>query len=266
MRFTAPHAIAAFSLLHLVVTAAAADAPVAGDAQELARWVMTYHRDPRPDELVARVRQMVEFKTLRTDRPEANEVFLAKVMEANPGKVAEWLESLRDLAPEDAAVVHRAARLSQTREGAQWLERNGLADVAASPLPPLLAGGPMVTEPFHLDQLWEWFFATGDDAPVRQVIGCFALAPADPRDGEQLPGPPDDAADVAAAARFRLARPAIWSTTALAIQDDRVFEILQAVAAEGRVPPRGQAWLERALAVVTDQRERRKAEGGPPGQ
>lgn len=249
----------------LVAAAAAAAPPSAAPTrEELGRWVMTYHEHPTPDEFVVRVRQMVEFRTLRTSRPEANEVFLAKIMEANAGRVAGWLDDLRDLAPEDAAVVHRAAWASRTRAGLDWLERNGQGDLAAAPPPPLLADEPMAFEPHHLDQLWEWFFATGDERPVRRIIGFFALAPGDPQLPGDLPAPPADPADVAASAGFRLARPAVWSAAALAAQQDRVLEILRAVAAENTLPPRGQAWLEQAVAIATERRARAAADAGEP--
>lgn len=223
---------------------------------------MTYYEHPAPDEFVVRVRQMIEFGTLRTSRPEANEIFLAKIMEVNPGRVAGWLDELRDLAPEDAAVVHRAAWASQTKEAREWLERNGQGDLAASPPPPLLSDEPMSCEPFHLDQLWEWFFATGEEEPVRRIIGFFALAPGDPQGPGELPAPPADPADVAAAAGFRLARPAVWSAAALATHQDRVFEILKAVEADNELPPRGRAWLAQAIAIATEQRARAAAHAG----
>lgn len=238
-----------------VAAAAAAGSPAAPPtSEELETWLMTYYEHPAPEEFVERVRQMVELGTLRTNRPEANQIFLAKVMEANPGRLAGWLDELRDLAPEDAAVVHRAASASQTREGREWLERNGQGELAASPPPPILANEPMLFEPYHLDQLWEWFFATGDERPVRRIVGFFVMAPSDPQGPGELPAPPADPTDVAASVGFRLARPAVWSTAALATQQDRVFEILKAIEADNKLTPRGRAWLEQAIAIATQRR------------
>lgn len=238
--------------------AGAADPPAKPTVAQLAQWVMTYYQHPAPDEFVVRVRQMVELKTLRGNRPEANEIFLAKLIEANPAKVAGWLDELKDLKPEDAAVVFRAASISQTPEAKQWLEKNGQAELAKKPAPPLIAGGPMAFEPYHLDQLWEWFFATGDDKPVRRVIGFFHLVPSDPSKPGEMPSPPADKNDRIAAANFRVGRPAVLSATSLAIQQDRVFEILKACEAEGKLPPRGQAWLKQAIEIATAERAKRK--------
>lgn len=235
-----------------------AKTPPKPTVQELSQWVMTYYQHPEPDQFVVRVRRMAEFKVLRGNRPEANEMFLGKVMEANPKRIADWLDELSDLEKEDAAVVHRAAWVSQTEEAKSWLKKHDLAELADQPPPPLLANAPMVFEPYHLDLLWEWFFATGDDKPVKRIIGFFHLLPSDPEPG-QLPTPPSDKADRFSAVNYRTGRPAFMSTLSLAVQQDRVLEILKACEHDPAAKPRCRAWITQAIQLAEQQRAKAKA-------
>nr|NIO08536.1 hypothetical protein [Deltaproteobacteria bacterium] len=69
------------------------------------------------------------------------------------------------LLPEnDLTTLKRAVWYSGTDEGAAWLRANGAADLADGPPPALLADRPVLKmEPRHIDQLWEWYFATGEE-------------------------------------------------------------------------------------------------------
>lgn len=237
------------------VSLRAQDAPKI-DRAALGRRVMTYYTKPEPEKFVELVRLMVEAKVLRTGRPEANVVFLAKVMQANPDKLSEWLDALADLEAADAEILRKAAWASLTDQGKKWLTDHGHAELAKKPGPPLLVGGPMAFEPYHLDQLWEWFFATGEEQPVRRVIGFMNLLPSDPQPGE-LPKPPANAQDRAAAANFRVGQPAFMSTLSLAIQQDKVFEILKKTEKDPALQPRAKAWLKNAIDIASVERAKR---------
>ncbi|MBM4002970.1 MAG: hypothetical protein FJ295_06720 [Planctomycetes bacterium] len=229
---------------------------------ELGRWVMSFYRHPEPDQITRRVRQMAELKLLRGNRPEAYEMFLGQVMRANPDKIADWLDELNDLPVVDRAVVHRAAWVSQTDEAKKWLLDHGKVELSRRAPPPIVAGGPMAFEPYHLDQLWEWFFATGDDKPVRRIVDFFQIAPSDPQPGE-MPSPPEDTTNRAAMANFRIARPAIISAVSLAIQHDRVLEILKECEKDPMLKDRARAWLLNVIKIAEEKRGKPAPETKP---
>lgn len=116
----------------------------------------------------------------------------------------------------------------------------------------------MAFEPYHLDMLWEWFFATGEDKPVRSTVSYFNLAPSEPKAGSsELPGPPEDKSNRAAMANFRIAHPAVWSSVGLAIQHDRVFEILQQIGTDPALKPMQKAWVRQAIKIAGEERAKR---------
>lgn len=224
---------------------------------ELSQWVMTYYQHPEPERFVGRVREMAQAGMLHSNRPDTNVMFLGKVMEKNPAKIAAWLDALADLPASDITVLQRAAWYSQTAEGKGWLEAHGQAELVKA-RPPLLGDGPMAFEPYHLDMLWEWFFATGDAKPVRSIVSYFNLAPSEPKAGSsELPRPPEDKNNAVAMGNFRIARPAVWSSIGLAIEHDRVFEILQQIDTDPALKPMQKMWVGQALKVAGEERAKR---------
>ena len=67
---------------------------------------MTYYQHPEPERFVGRVREMAQAGMLHSNWPDTNVMFLGKVMEKNPAKIAAWLDALADL---------RMARLNSSR-------------------------------------------------------------------------------------------------------------------------------------------------------
>ncbi len=245
-----------------------------GPEQRLSEQMMTYYQHPEPDKFVEIVKNLVLFERIRGSRPDQNVMFLGKIMAQNPVKVAGWMDALGfldDLAPRDAAVMHRAAWYSGTVEAKVWLKAHGHADLAQQGPPPLLDNAPMAFEPYHLDMLWEWFFATGEDAPVRRIIGCFRFAPAAPLpDSLELPQQPaattDRVAGEIAQANYRLAHAAVWSTTANAVTHQRVFDLLQKTSADPALDPMGKAWVMQTLKIATKWRAEDSAQTPSPGK
>ncbi len=88
--------------------------------------------------------------------------------------------------------------------------------VGRQPAPPLIAGGPMVLEPYHLDLMWEWFFATGAKEPVLLIVDKFSLNPQDPGDVELPPVPNRQGVDRPRSAAASIGRTAVWSAASLA--------------------------------------------------
>lgn len=216
---------------------------------EIGQWVMGYYRDPQPDAVPERVRQMSELKLLKTERPDANQMFLGRIMAANPDRIAAWMDGWKDLPEADREVLQRAVWMSQTREGEAWLKEHGQTELASQAAHPLLTGAPMVLEPYHLDMLWEWFFATGDAAPVKQIVGKYNLLRDDPG-AEDLPQQPAPGLDRPTTLRQTIGRVAVWSSASLASSHDRLLENLQEIQMDPKLPERSGAWLKRVIEIA----------------
>ena len=248
-------------LIATTLTIAAAETD---PAQRLSERVMTYYQHPAPEKFVDMVKTLVLLEKMRGSWPDQNVMFLGKIMAQNPAKIAGWMDELsflEDLMPKDAAVLQRAAWYSGTAEAKAWLTAHGHADLARQGPPPLLGNAPMTFESYHLDMLWEWFFATGEDAPVHRIIAFFRLAPSAPLpDSLELPQPPAATADQAASdiamANFRIAYAAVWSTASNAATHPRVFGLLQKTSADPSLDPMQKAWVLQALKIATDWRRK----------
>jgi hypothetical protein len=254
---------------------------------ELGQWIMTYYLHPEPEQFVERVRSMSKVGMLHdpspTARPDANVMFLGKIMAANPTKISEWLDALSSLPVEEKVVVNRAAWYSGTAEANAWLQEHGEVALAKSPRPTLLAERQVMNmQPYHLDELWEWFFATGEAKPVGRIVSLFSLAHEPPRkDTSDLLAPPKKpiAGSASKADRqrpkngqiskmsdeslyrlriknYRLLKPAMWSCTSLAIQQNRVLEILKNMESD-HYHTGIKAWLGQIIKIAEDVRAKK---------
>ena len=242
----------AFALLADVPTTAenTADAAIAtATVQDLSKWVMNYYRKPDPQTIPARVRRMSELKMIVNGRPEANQMFFGQLMHSNPDKVAAWMDVWKDLPEADRNVLVQAAWISQTEEGKQWLAKNGHKELAEKKGHPMVTGEAMVLEPYHVDMLWEWFFATGDKAPIIQIVGKFNMLNADPGD-EELPAKPAPGVDRATYLRQTIGGVAVWSASSLAVQHEKLLAILKELTKHPQLPDRGGKWLTRVIEIA----------------
>lgn len=222
--------------------------------KDISQWVMGYYRQPQPDLIADKVRKMSELKMLQTDRPAAHEMFLGRVMAANPKRIADWMNGWMDLPELDRQMLQRAVWMSQTDEGKAWLKEHGHAELAAKEAHPLLTGGAMVLEPYHMDMLWEWYFATGEAAPVKQIVGKYNLLTDDPG-AEGLPQRPAPGADRATMLRQAIGGSAVWSSASLASSHDRLLVILKEIQPDPQLPPRAGAWLKRVIEIAERNRK-----------
>jgi hypothetical protein len=240
-------------------------APV--NRQELSKWVMTYYQNPVPDELVQKVKEMSAAGLLHDPgpnaRPDANVMFIGKIMAANAKQIPEWMDALSSLPDAEIKVLKRAVWYSGTAQGTAWLIKNGEADLANGPRPMLLANKQaMEMQPYHIDQLWEWFFATGEEEPIARIISLFSLAHELPNEKTlDLLAPPTESDDKTQSRiqlyNYRLLKPALWSTTSLAINHDRVLEILK--QAEKKHYHAGiKAWVGQVVRIAEAERAKRK--------
>ena len=234
--------------------------------RELGKWIMTYYVKPTPELLVEKVKAMAAAGILHDERPnarpDANVMFLGKVMEANAEQIPGWMAALESLPKNEFTVLKRAAWYSGTAEGSAWLKENGEAELVNGPRPVLFSDQKaLVLQPHHLDQLWEWFFATGDETPVLRIISLLSLAHEPPRENSlTLLAPPKKSDDKGQhqiqVYNYRLLKPALWSLTSLAIQDDRVLEIVKRTE-EKHAQARTEAWLGQIRKIAETERAKR---------
>jgi hypothetical protein len=222
---------------------------------DLANWIMNYYRRPDPQTIPARVRRMSQLKMLDTGRPEANHMFLGQIMRANIKQIANWMNGWKDLPENDRRVLNHAVWISQTSEGKRWLAENGLKELAEKKGHPLTTGDAMVLEPYHVDMLWEWFFATGDKAPVRQIVGKFNLLNADPGEAD-LPPKPAPGGDRPTYLRQMIGAVTVWSASSLASRHEKLLEILKETEKDPQLPDRAGKWLRRTIEIA--QRDAKK--------
>ena len=237
-----------------------------GSGQKLGKWVMTFYQNPAPEHFVEKVKEMSVAGLLHDSRPNARPdayvMFLGKIMATNADQIPDWMGALSPLPETDITALRRAVWYSGTAEGTAWLRENGEADLANGPRPMLLAERQALKlQPHHLDQLWEWFFATGEEKPVARIISLFSLAHELPKENSlDLLSPPKKSDDNTQYRiqlyNYRLLKPALWSTTSLAIQHDRVLEILKD-AKEKHSHPGIKAWLGQIIKIAETDRAKR---------
>jgi|GEM_PF-5504155 len=235
----------------------AAEAIEAASVEDMSRWLMAYYQKPDPDFVPARVLRMAKLNMLRNGRPEANQMFFGRIMRANPDKIVGWMESWKNLPAEDQDVLQKAVWISQTDEGKKWLTENGKKELAEKEGHPFTTNSPMVLEPYHVDVLWEWFFATGEKAPVEKIVGMFAMLPDDPGEAD-LPPIPEPGGDRPTYLRKTIGRLSVWSASSLASRHDRLLTHLKEISTDPKLPPRSSAWLKRTIAIA--ERELKKSE------
>lgn len=216
---------------------------------DLSQWVMNYYRHPDPENFVARVRRMSALDMINNGRPEANEMFLGQIMRSNPDRIAGWMKELADLPEANRRTLQNAVWVSQTDQGKAWLAANGRKDLAEKEGHPLTTGAAMVLEPYVVDLCWEWFLATGDEAPVRRIVSFFNMLPDDPGDAD-LPEKPVPGGDRPTYLRKMIGGAAVWSASSLASRHERLLEILKRLQKDPQLPPRGAAWLKRTIEIA----------------
>ena len=239
---------------------------VADSRLKLGKWVMTYYLDPVPEHFVEKVKELSAAGLLHDSRPnarpDANVMFLGKIMAANASQISDWMSALASLPDTDVTALRRAVWYSGTAEGTAWLRKNGEADLANGPRPLLLSDRRVLKlQPHHLDQLWEWFFATGEEKPVARIVSLFSLAHELPREDSlkliSQPKKSDNKTQYQTQLyNYRILKPALWSTTSLAIQQDRVLEILKRSQEKHR-DSRAKAWIAQVIKIAETERARR---------
>ena len=242
------------------------------DAKSLSKWMMTYYQDPKPEQFVEAVRVLSKINKLNDTSPNAKTdvslMFLGKIIENNPKQVPDWMDALSDLPKQDYSAIKRALWFAGTDPALDWLRNHGESKLADGPRPLLLSNhAAMPMQPYHVDQLWEWYFATGDPAPVYRIAALFSLAYAmPPEDNSKLLSPPvkgsDEGLYQVQQYNFTLLNPALWSCASIATQDDKVLATL--IKAKGKQKSdRSKAWIARVIEVAETRRKERLKDSKP---
>jgi len=137
-----------------------------------ADWLMNYYKNPTPDNFVPEVQKLSENGILSNPKHEQTvSVFLSRVLADNPEKTIEWMDELKSLEQKDMKPVFYAVWLSDTDDSKKYLKSIGATKALAAE-PTNFLQVP-IDNPNILDALWAYFFATGDDAPVKRIISAL---------------------------------------------------------------------------------------------
>ena len=228
---------ACFSLLLLFATAHHAF------AQD---WIIHYYEHPTPERFVTEVRALGAAGHLCNPKTTAlMSVFLSKVMAANPARVDGWLTDLRDLNDCDRQALLAAAAHSNTSEARAYLGRQ--PDAAKYLRKPVDLDTLDMQSPSSQDLLWAAFFASGEEKPVRQIVGAleygkYAGAIERYQKSEKTDKDRDEAVQEA------VFKAALWSLESNAKQHRRVGEILEHIYFEGSLSQQEKLWLSFVLS------------------
>jgi hypothetical protein len=156
--------------------------------------------------------------------------FYGQVFLRNASLVEEIAAALPSLSPGEQAFVSEALR--------RCAAPHCLRVLKTAPTP---AASPLQKDPAALDDLWAAFFATGESAPVEEIIAVLA--------GPQQKG------DVNRVLTAGVAR---WSLASNAYQHGRVLKICEEAAARSTGPAR------QMLEVIVDEAKVERARNPPP--
>jgi len=166
--------IMAFVLANDLIALASPDNPgtTSTNSNASSDWVNSYYRNPQPERFVTEVRELSKAGALSQEGAEAPmTAFLSRVMAQNPAQIAPWMSALSDLPEKDKATLYKSIWLSDTKAGKLYLKDHGLAIYLEKAPPDLLK--MKLNSSSVLDTWWGYFFATGDAAPIRQVVSAF---------------------------------------------------------------------------------------------
>jgi hypothetical protein len=142
-----------------------------GEPSASDKWMFFYYQNPQSDKLVENVRAMSKRGQL-AQTTGLIPAFLSRVFAQNPGKIDQWMTSLKDLPQNELYTLYNALWLSGANEGRAVLKKAGL-EMPSGSAPDLLAREVNENDPMLIDALWGYFMATGDTRVVRRVISGF---------------------------------------------------------------------------------------------
>jgi hypothetical protein len=230
-------------------------ASAGSNAADLSNWISYYYMHPQPDDIPARVREMVALGVFRKQSDDAPMVaFLAEVFRQNPNRIAGWFQSLQNTSPDLRSAIIRAAWESNTKEGAAVIdaisaqkERDFALQIRKQK--PIDLAKDQIRSPAFLDMLWATFSASGKAWPVERIIGVLSWKV--PAEGA---GNRTGVILIIGAAR--------WSLSSNAFQHRRVYKICQNTLP--KLNPEGRQSLNEILRKVDERYARGQAAPSSP--
>lgn len=209
--------IAAVFALVIAASALEAKAQLFTDVEEAGRWFTYYYLKPEPARLPQALRLMSEKGLLKEDKGASPVTgFLSGVFRANPKRARDLAGGLAFLPEDEQSVVLLGLWYSAIPESKAILNEltasmpsqgARIAFLLATPALPVVEVPPDQGA-WVLDAWWGYFFATGDELPVKAVIATLPWTGVQGDLGRRMVG---DAAR--------------WSLASNAAQHDRVLAI-----------------------------------------
>lgn len=235
-------------------TAGAVDPEARGD-QEDEDWLEFYYQDPRPERVVAQLKDWAVDGTLDNQgaRP-ALIGFLSQVIRANRDQLEGWYGDLQGLSPRHQQLLHTAMLFSRTEEADRILRgRFGERYERQKREVGKILELPLDARP-TLDMLWGFYYATGSANAIRRIVLCFRMLEA-----------PDNPEGVDVPEGFTpyykvLPRSAFGSLVSNAERHPRVLSILETILEED------ESLMRTEREGVYDILSELKPETYPPGQ
>lgn len=139
---------------------------------DAAEWMTSYYKSPSPSRFIPEVRSLVKEGALKRENSKLPIIaFLSQVMRANPDKIESWLEEFENIDDDQKAVLYASAWYSHTEQALSYFKQRKLHKYLEEPAPDILA--LKVNNPSVLDMLWGYYFATGEEEPIRRIITAF---------------------------------------------------------------------------------------------
>ncbi|MDU0354120.1 hypothetical protein RS130_09390 [Paraglaciecola aquimarina] len=138
-------------------------------------WLTTYYQSPNPEKFVTEVIKLSQQGVLSDPkRQQSLAVFLGRILIANPNQTNQWLSALGTLNKKDTQTLYYTAWLADTKESKAYLQSVNAQSLLNSKAINYLEID--IKSPKTLDNLWSYFFATGQIAPIRRIVSALNYA------------------------------------------------------------------------------------------
>lgn len=153
--------------------------------EDVLRFINDYRSDPKPDKLPKLVRAMGNLGLFRDiDMAGVHVGFIAGVLGSNPDKTERLITEMFPMPPEDQVVLIKAIAFSGLANWKSVLERfvermparSGLIRKYLYGDGKTLEDTPLEGSSFVLDSHWGYYFATGNEDAVRNIVEALKWA------------------------------------------------------------------------------------------
>ena len=226
---------------------AAASAMVFADDNE-GQWMMQYYKHPEPNAIAAKLSAWQQQGLLKKKETQPVMIgFFLRVMHDNPEKAMEWLQTSESFPAVDRQAMRIAAWYSKVPAAKDYLDFKNLREFAHRD-PPDVASLP-IDSPSSVDFNWAIYYASGDAAAIRRIIGAFRFG-TDFGASDRFATSQQTDADRQAAANDETFRAARWSLTSNCEQDETIYEICKRLLKSGELSEIEHAALRQSLGTA----------------